>query len=204
METMMSDLNLKARTTYGRVIIERAVDTLKPYARNVCTNSKKQLKQIASSIEQFGFVNPVLIGDDHNIIADHGRVEAAKLLGRRAVPTLEISHLSDAERRAHILADNKLALNAGWDNELLALELPGLLDNDFNLELTGFNISEIDFIIEDAASANPDAADPPYNVKTDGNVCGLGSVKHREFAFASGEMSADEVASNWFMPCHMG
>lgn len=242
----MSDLNLKARPTYDRAIIERAVDTLKPYARNARTHSKKQLKQIASSIERFGFVNPVLIGDDDSIIAGHGRVEAAKLLGRKTVPTLEISHLSDAERRAYLLADNKLALNAGWDNELLALELQGLLDDDFDLELTGFNIAEIDFIIEDAASANPDASDPadddvldidgpavtrmgdlwllgshklicgdaqdgesfhrlvgneqvdllftdpPYNVKIDGNVCGLGSVKHREFAFASGEMSEDE------------
>lgn len=242
----MSDLNLKAHTTYDRAIIERAVDTLKPYARNARTHSKKQLKQIAASIERFGFVNPVLIGDDNSIIAGHGRVEAAKLLGRKTVPTLEISHLSDAERRAYILADNKLALNAGWDNELLALELQGLLDDDFDLELTGFNIAEIDFIIEDAASANPDAGDPaddevpdidgpavtrmgdlwvlghhklicgdaqdsecfhrlvgneqvdllftdpPYNVKIDGNVCGLGSVKHREFAFASGEMSEDE------------
>lgn len=242
----MSDLNLKARPTYDRAIIERPLDTLKPYARNARTHSKKQLKQIAASIERFGFVNPVLIGDDDSIIAGHGRVEAAKLLGRKTVPTLEISHLSDAERRAYILADNKLALNAGWDNELLALELQGLLDDDFDLELTGFNIAEIDFIIEDAASANPDAGDPaddevpeidgpavtrmgdlwllgrhklicgdaqdsqsflrlvgneqvdllftdpPYNVKIDGNVCGLGSVKHREFAFASGEMSEDE------------
>ncbi len=242
----MSNLNLKARTTYDRAIIERPLDTLKPYAHNARTHSKKQLKQIAASIERFGFVNPVLIGDDDSIIAGHGRVEAAKLLGRKTVPTLEISHLSDTERRAYILADNKLALNAGWDNELLALELQGLLDDDFDLELTGFNIAEIDFIIEDATSANPDAGDPaddevpeingpavtrmgdlwllgrhklicgdaqdshcflrligneqvdllftdpPYNVKIDGNVCGLGSVKHREFAFASGEMSEDE------------
>lgn len=105
----MSELNLKAQQTHDRAIVERAVDTLKPYARNARTHSKKQLKQIASSIERFGFVNPVLIGDDDSIIAGHGRVEAAKLLGRKTVPTMEISHLSDAERRAYILADNKLA-----------------------------------------------------------------------------------------------
>jgi DNA modification methylase len=230
----------------GHNIEERSIESLKPYARNARTHSKKQIKQIAASIERFGFTNPVLIGDDESIIAGHGRVEAAKLLGRKTVPTLKLSHLNDSERRAYILADNKLALNAGWDNELLAIELQGLLDDDFDLELTGFDIAEIDFIIEDAESANPHAADPaddvipqsegpavtrmgdlwllgrhkllcgdaqdalcfqrlvgneqvdllftdpPYNVKIDGNVCGLGSVKHREFAFASGEMSEDE------------
>jgi DNA modification methylase len=229
-----------------RNIEERPIASLKPYARNARTHSKKQFKQIAASIERFGFVNPVLIGDDDSIIAGHGRVEAAKLLGRKTVPTLELSHLSATERRVYILVDNKLALNAGWDNELLAIELQGLLDDDFDLELTGFDIAEIDFIIEDAEKSNPDATDPaddevpevagpaitrmgdlwllgrhkllcgdaqdsvsfqqligneqvdllftdpPYNVKIDGHVCGLGSVKHREFAFASGEMSADE------------
>ena len=140
-ETMMSDLNLKVRQPHDRAITERPLDTLKPYARNAHTHSKQQLKQIASSIERFGFIDPVLIGDDDFIIAGHGRVEAAKLLGRKTVPTLEISHLSHAERRAYILADNKLALNAGWDNELLALELQGLLDVDFDVELAGFSIT---------------------------------------------------------------
>ena len=230
----------------GHNIEERSIESLKPYARNARTHSKKQIEQIAASIERFGFTNPVLIGDDESIIAGHGHVEAAKLLGRKTVPTLKLSHLIDSERRAYILADNKLALNAGWDNELLAIELQGLLADDFDLELTGFNIAEIDFIIEDAEGANPQAGDPaddavpqsdgpavtcmgdlwllgrhklvcgdaqdiesfqrllgneqvdllftdpPYNVKIDGNVCGLGSVKHREFAFASVEMSEGE------------
>ena len=242
----MSEVKLMSSASYARQIVERDVASLKPYARNARTHSKKQVKQIAASIERFGFVNPVLIGDDDTIIAGHGRVEAAKLLGHKSVPTLALSHLSKTERRAYILADNKLALNAGWDNELLAIEFQGLLDEDFDLDLTGFDIAEIDFIIEDAQNANPDTedpkddevpdmagpavtrmgdlwllgkhkllcgdaqdsasfrrlvgneqvdllfTDPPYNVKIDGHVCGLGSVKHREFAFASGEMSEDE------------
>ena len=93
-------------------VVERDVRSLKPYQRNARTHSKRQVKQIAASIERFGFVNPVLIGDDLTIIAGHGRVEAAKWLGLKAVPTLMLSHLNEAEKRAYILADNKLALNA--------------------------------------------------------------------------------------------
>lgn len=224
-------------------VIERSVGSLKPYARNARTHSKKQIKQIASSIERFGFVNPVLISDDGEIIAGHGRVEAAKQLGIKTVPTLALSHLSETERRAYVLADNKLALNAGWDREILAIELQGLVDLSFDVELTGFSLAEVDFVLDEAGEADPDApdaaedavpdvagpavssmgdvwllgrhklvcgdarstedyarllgnervdmvfTDPPYNVAIDGNVCGLGSVKHREFAFASGEMS---------------
>lgn len=99
-----------------------SVTALRPYDRNARTHSKKQIAQIAKSIERFGFTNPVLISDDGQIIAGHGRVEAAKLLKIERVPTLSLSHLSDAERRAYILADNKLAQNAGWDREILALE----------------------------------------------------------------------------------
>lgn len=240
----MPDPDLKESLNFERSIVERCPDSLKPYARNARVHSKKQIRQIAASIERFGFVNPVLIGVDDSIIAGHGRVEAAKLLDCKTVPTLQIGHLSAAERRAYILADNKLALNAGWDNALLAIELQGLLDDDFDIDLTGFSIAEIDFIIEEAEGARPDAGDPvddavpdsggaavtcmgdlwhlgyhrllcgdaqdsqsfdlllgnervdllftdpPYNVKIDGNVCGLGSIKHRDFAFASGEMSA--------------
>src|ERR1019366_10715914 len=105
-----------------------SVPSLRRYDRNARTHSKKQIKQIAKSIERFGFTNPVLISDDGQIIAGHGRVEAAKLLKIERVPTLRLSHLSDAERRAYILADNKLAQNAGWDREILAIELQGLVD----------------------------------------------------------------------------
>ena len=110
------------RAGLALAIIELPITSLKPYARNARTHSKKQVRQIASSIERFGFVNPVLISDANEIIAGHGRVEAAKLLGRVAVPTVMLSHMSEAERRAYILADNKLAENAGWDREILAIE----------------------------------------------------------------------------------
>jgi DNA modification methylase len=230
-------------------LLERAITSLRPYRGNARTHSKKQIRQIASSIERFGFTNPVLVSDDGEIIAGHGRVEAAKLLGLTTVPTIALSHLSDAERRAYVLADNKLALNAGWDHEILAIELQGLIDLGFELDLTGFSLAEIDFVLDGAAEADPSGqdapenavppsagdavtqpgdvwllgrhrlvcgdaqqpeafgavlndeqvdlvfTDPPYNVEIDGNVCGSGSVRHREFAFASGEMSAPEFTS---------
>ena len=227
-------------------VVNLPITSLKPYARNARTHSKKQIRQIANSIERFGFVNPVLISDLHEIIAGHGRVEAARLLGVETVPTVMLSHMSEAERRAYILADNKLAENAGWDREILAIELQSLIDLNFEVELTGFSLAEIDFTLDSARDARTDLrdepedkmpesvgepftrvgdlwrlgnhrllcgdarepahfarllgneqvdlvfTDPPYNVKIDGNVCGLGSVKHREFAFASGEMTTDE------------
>lgn len=95
-------------------IKQTAIGSLRPYPRNARKHSKRQIKQIAASIEKFGFTNPVLVGDDGEIIAGHGRVAAAKLLGLETVPTLPLSHLSATERRAYVLADNKLALNANW------------------------------------------------------------------------------------------
>lgn len=108
-------------------------------------------------------MNPILIDNNHNIIAGHGRVEAAKLLSLNTIPTLEVEHLSDAEKRAYILADNKLALNAGWDKELLALELQGLLDLEFDIELTGFSLAEIDFVLDDAKASDPEGSDLAEN-----------------------------------------
>lgn len=136
-------------------VIERSVASLKPCARNARTHSKKQITQIASSIERFGFVNPVLVGDEGEIIAGHGRVDAAKQLGLKTVPTLALSHLSDTEKRAYVLADNKLALNAGWDREILAIELQGLVDLGFDVELTGVSLAEIDFVLDEAGEADP-------------------------------------------------
>jgi DNA modification methylase len=126
------------------------IASLKPYARNARTHSRKQIKQIANSIQRFGFTNPVLISDENEIVAGHGRVEAAKLLGYETVPTLRLAHLNAAERRAYVIADNKLALNAGWDREVLAIELQGLIDTDFDLELTGFSLAEVDIVLEEA------------------------------------------------------
>ena len=230
-------------------LFDRPITELKPYPGNARTHSRKQVKQIAASTERFGFTNPVLISDDGEIIAGHGRVEAAKLLGWSSVPTIALSHLNDAERRAYVLADNKLALNAGWDREILAIELQALVELEFDVELTGFSLAEVDLVLDEASDADPCGADepddrvpaiggpavtrlgdiwllgrhrllcgdaqasesferlmagekadlvftdPPYNVVIDGHVCGSGSVKHREFAFASGEMSDAEFTT---------
>ncbi len=143
--------------TETRQITERPVRELLPYPRNARRHSKKQIRQIAASIERFGFTNPVLVSDAGEIIAGHGGVEAARLLGMKSVPTVALSHLSEAERRAYVLADNKLALNAGWDQEVLALELQGLIDLDFDLELTGFSLAEIDLVLDEAGESASDA-----------------------------------------------
>lgn len=129
------------------------IELLRPYPQNCRTHSKKQIWQIAKSIQRFGFCNPVLIDDTLQIIAGHGRVQAAKLLNRKSVPVVRISHLNEAEKRAYILADNRLAERAGWDNEILAIELQALVDNNFEIELTGFEIPEVDTIFAEAAEA---------------------------------------------------
>jgi len=118
-----------------------APQALRPWARNARTHSKKQLKQIARSIETFGFTNPILIDQSNTILAGHGRVEAAKLMGLAQVPCLRIEHMTPAEKRAYVIADNKLALNAGWDEDLLAEELQALLE----IEDPGFEIGVIGF-----------------------------------------------------------
>jgi DNA modification methylase len=139
----------------------KPISTLRPYDRNARTHSKKQVKQIAASIKQFGFTNPVLITADAMIIAGHGRVMGARELGMVEVPTLTLPHLSPEEVRAYVLADNKLALNAGWDKEILALELQGLVDFGFDVELTGFSLAEIDIALDAFADADPLASTGP-------------------------------------------
>lgn len=218
---------------------------LRPRARNPRTHTKKQIQQIAASIKEFGFISPVLIDGADGIIAGHGRVEAAKLIGMGDVPTIRVDHLTPTQIRAYVLADNKLAENAGWDRALLALELQELsVDLNFDVTVTGFETAEVDLIIRDLNESVPDQADevpevdrsipavsrrgdlwrmgdhvllcgdaldkesyakllgakkaqmaftdPPYNVVITGNVSGLGKIKHREFAMASGEMSPEE------------
>jgi ParB-like chromosome segregation protein Spo0J len=137
-----------------------AVSQLAPYKANARSHTRKQIQKIADSITQFGFCNPILIDDDHGIIAGHGRVEAAKLLGLTEVPALRLSHLSAAEKRAYIIADNRLAELAGWDRDVLAIELQGLRDLNFNVELTGFDIGEVDIILDDADEDSGPNADP--------------------------------------------
>lgn len=129
------------------------VDALKPNPRNARTHSKKQIGQIADSIEQFGFTNPILIDRDNTIIAGHGRVEAAGLLGIDEIPTIRIDDLTPEQIRAYVIADNKLALNAGWDTETLAIELSSLadLDLEFDITITGFEMAEIDILCSDTA-----------------------------------------------------
>ena len=127
-------------------IIYRKVDDLIPYGQNARTHSDKQICQIAASIRQFGFVNPILVGADNMIIAGHGRLAAAQLIEMREVPTVRLEHLSEAERRALVIADNRLAELAGWDTDTLQVELRELdaLDLDFDLEITGFETAELD------------------------------------------------------------
>jgi hypothetical protein len=139
----------------------RPVARLRPSPRNPRTHSRKQIRQIADSIRTFGFTNPVLIDDAGMIIAGHGRVEAAKLLGYESVPTICLSAMTAAQKRAYVIADNKLALNAGWDEQLLALELQYLseLELDVEIGVIGFETAEIDLFISGLAQAPDDAAD---------------------------------------------
>jgi len=138
-----------------------AVESLRPYSGNARQHSKRQIQQIARSIERFGFTNPVLVSDDHQVLAGHGRVAAAKLLGMKAVPTVRLSYMTAAERRAYVLADNKLALNSGWDRDMLAIELQGLIDLNFDVEVTGFSLAEVDIVLEEAAESSPDTPSGP-------------------------------------------
>ena len=121
-----------------------SIDGLKPYENNARTHSEEQVKKIVRSIEEFGFINPVLIDGDFGIIAGHGRVMAAKKMGMTEVPCLFVEDLTEAQKRAYIIADNKLALDAGWDEEMLHLELAELADMDFDITLTGFELDDLE------------------------------------------------------------
>jgi DNA modification methylase len=223
------------------------ISDLKVNPRNSRTHTKRQLRQIARSIEVFGFTNPVLVDRNNMIIAGHGRVAAAKRLGLSSVPTICLENLTPDEIRAYVIADNRLAEKAGWDKAILAIELQHLLtiESNFDIAITGFEIPEIDLILlsdsdEPSAddifdAADPEKAvtrlgdlwllgehrilcgsaleqksystlmanrrasvvfaDPPYNIAIDGNVCGNGSVHHREFQMACGEMSEFQFIS---------
>lgn len=158
------------------------VTRLKPYDRNARTHSPEQVAQIAASIHEFGFTNPILVAQDGEIIAGHGRLLAAQDLGMTEVPVIVLGHLTPEQRRAYVIADNKLALNAGWDEELLRLELTRLDTTGFDLSLIGFSDLELDSVMngeglssliteddesEDGESENPytDKVDvPPYEI----------------------------------------
>ncbi len=145
-------------------VVWRQIDELKPNPRNPRTHSQHQLRQIAASIRAFGFTSPVLISAEGQIVAGHGRVQAAKLLGMNEVPTIRLDQLSKEQIKAYILADNKLALNAGWDKEILAIELEYLLQldcADFDVTITGFEVPEIDLILSEAKGAAEPEDEPP-------------------------------------------
>jgi DNA modification methylase len=229
----------------GRVqVIYRLLSELKLDPNNPRAHSPRQVRQIARSIETFGFNVPVLVDAKDNVVAGHGRILACQLLGRTEVPTIRLDHLSEAQAKAFMIADNRLTENSVWDDRLLAEQLKGLseLELDFSLDVTGFEMGEIDLRIEgleaepeddDPADALPEATsrplvsrpgdlfllerhrvscanaleegsyaalmqaekaamgfiDTPYNVPVEGNVSGLGAIRHHDFAMACGEMN---------------
>lgn len=233
----------------GTLSIENiAIGDIRPYVKNAKNHPEKQIQQIAASIREFGFNNPILIDELGEIIAGHGRLAAAQVIGLTVVPVVRLTHLSAAQKRAYRLADNKIAENGGWNADILKLELSELetVCDDFDISITGFDSIEIDvlqngnekpadpktnavpFIAEsDIVSQIGDIwqigehriicgnslevetfekllgekradiilQDAPFNVKIQGHVCGNGTVKHKEFAMASGEMSIDEFTN---------
>ena len=126
-----------------------ATDDLIPYARNSRTHSEAQVAKIAASIREFGFLNPIITDGANGIVAGHGRVLAAQKLGLESLPCIEAGHLTDAQRRAYVIADNRLALDAGWDNELLRVELQDLDGQGFDLSITGFDIGELTALFDE-------------------------------------------------------
>jgi DNA modification methylase len=239
----------KARTQI--TVVYRPIAELKPDSKNPRRHNPRQIRQIARSIQAFGFNVPVLVDAQFKVIAGHGRLSACRELGWTEVPTIRLEHLSEAQAKAFMIADNRLTDTSVWDDRLLAEQLKelSLLDLDFSLETTGFEMGEIDLRIEGltasseadedhddvapAAPAGPAVSrqgdlwllgdhrlycgsaldetayvtlmngeqaamvftDPPYNVPIEGNVSGLGAVKHREFVMASGEMSEAEFTA---------
>lgn len=187
--------------TTSRPIKELKTDDLIPYINNSRTHDESQVNQIAASIKEFGFLNPVIVDGEHGIIAGHGRVMAAKKLGLEFVPCLEAGHLSAAQKKAYIIADNKLALNAGWDDAILRVEFEALKELDFDLTLTGFSLDELsDFEIEELApeyeeDADGEVIEPPAEPKTkEGDVWVLG--KHRLMCGDSTSIDALEKLCN--------
>lgn len=153
------------------------LNELKPHKSNARTHSKKQINQIADSIREFGFTNPILIDANNNIIAGHGRLEGAQLCNLDKVPVIRLEHLSDMQKKAYVIADNKLAENAGWDEDLLKIELETLLemDSDFDITLTGFEMPEIDaLVIQD--SVHEDSNELPVPDLSDTPVSSLGDL----------------------------
>ncbi|MBU6280376.1 MAG: ParB/Srx family N-terminal domain-containing protein [Actinomycetales bacterium] len=141
---------------------------LVPYERNARTHSPEQVAQIAASIREFGFTNPILVDSSDGIIAGHGRLAAAKVIGMTMVPVIVLDHLTAEQRRAYVIADNKLALNAGWDVDLLSQEIQGLSEVDFDISLLGFSDAEIEGLAADGWASDIEVID-----KHDENLDGI-------------------------------
>jgi hypothetical protein len=161
-------------------IVYAPIGSLRPYARNARTHTTRQIKLIAESIKAFGFTNPILTDQNNTIVAGHGRLEAARLIGMAKVPTVRLENLTEDQIRAYVIADNRLAEKAGWDKSILAIELQHLMTldcADFDVTITGFEVPEIDMIIEEAkeSSAAEDVDQPA--VTEPGDLWLLG--KHR-------------------------
>lgn len=239
---------MKHKLNCDLTVVYASLDTLVEYANNPRQHDTKQLTKIQHSIEEFGFINPILVDEHNEIIAGHARLEAARLANLPQVPIIRLEHLSPAQKKAYRIADNKLAELGTWSIERLQLEFQELekINLDFSLGVTGFDMGDIDLILEGKeAKADPKAnnspfipddeiisqegdvwqlgghriicgnslkkevlgqlmadkkadmvfTDPPYNVKINGHVCGAGSVQHKEFKFASGEMTSEEFTS---------
>lgn len=185
------------------VVGMRSVDSLIPYARNARTHSDAQVAQIAASIREFGWTNPILVDGESGIIAGHGRLLAARKLGLSEVPCIELSGLSEIQKRAYILADNKLALNAGWDDEMLRLELGELAAMDFDTLLTGFSDEELlglnDGGIQPGLTDEDEVSEPPVDPVTRlGDVWLMG--KHRIVCGDSTDPLVVEKALNGVVP----
>jgi DNA modification methylase len=142
-------------------LVHWPIDRLRPYERNPRTHSPEQITRIAASLLEFGWTNPILVDGAAGVIAGHGRLLAARELGMATVPVIELDHLSEAQKRAYIIADNRLALDAGWDEDLLAQELRALEDLDFNLALTGFDLQELEGLLGNEAPEETPAPEPP-------------------------------------------
>lgn len=173
-----------------------ALSDLRPHDRNPRTHSKKQVEQIAESIRRFGFTNPVLVDRDGQVIAGHGRIEAAKLLGMATVPVLRLEHMTEAEKRAYIIADNRLAELAGWDNDLLALELAAVaeLDSDFDLAITGFDVAEIEALLNGLESGEQQEEEPIQIDEQVPVVCRVGDMwQLGDHALICGDATDPEV-----------
>jgi DNA modification methylase len=226
-------------------VVYLPIGRIKKYEGNPKIHSPKQIAQIKKSVEEFGFINPVLIGNDNELIAGHGRLEAAKMAGLKEIPAIHLGHLTEAQKKAYLIVDNKLTELGEWSTEKLKLEFQAIesLSPEISLDITGFEMPQIEGIMEGISKeadpvinaipfipedeivakkgdlwqlgrhyiicgdslkretfttlmgdkkADMVFADPPYDVKINGHVCGKGTCKHKEFAMASGEMSSSE------------